>query len=1009
MPTPKKTGGYFNDLLGQTSCRAYKRVEDCPAGQTQLVFSHVNTADHQCQACSGCTGPNDVMVVASGKDVTNPCSGGHPYFACLDDRQLYTGLNANQRMQYKLNDANDDKARGYDAIEISVCNDQLLPAYAAWIDYRPPSHVAKQCYFSCQYGLGPSAESLQRLLKESMSGTHEFDLYTVLQSPAKPIPDNTKVRLPRRWKGGQPQPTQPSMWASVLDVGSAATSPDVSNEYSRRNIFFFKDSVLSSFGQNRSDVCLPPKSVSQSCQSSWHDGADLGAWGVSDQWMGQPCAWLAAQNGVARVAFPGGGYGYAVLMPDPLNARGFVAGCTASVSTLDSTAASSNADFVVQTWYYGCYANRVDVMQRLIGEGLNDAAISDYQSSERLQKLQYWLKPQSWYLQMKMGDTFNPYTFDSQGVMQCVVSKDYPSFLVPLAGLIQFAGTKYASGAACVPCGDNYMQSRNEALCDLFLSTAQDKYHFVGCPSSFSMSTLRIDQVCQNCERFGNAELITKAGNPAVFDAWLLSLPATDTSDWSCRYKCSSGYYRNTQASYKSQPCLLCPTAGVGMCEPGEFFDADAVGAMCPADGISPLKRPCRRCAVLNASLSGQLLLPSSVLSAVATQGDCLGFCDPSLYHTVKKGGGYVSGAVNQSLIADCEPCTANLAIPCHGACAAGHYLNAVNMTCPVCNVGVCPLGQYRTDCPLNATLDTTCSACDDSLLLNPPALLSLPALFLSDNQTANLKASLQSSQGVIVKRWLPGQPLYDSLTDVQLMQQFSVLRVSKSDALKPTLGCYLTCRNNFVWIDASTQQHPLVNVQKSAAGELTNKAFFICIPCSSVFISMFYTGSLPLYSVWNTSSAPPASLSGSPLSRMATYKGACAACSDAGHEVIDASDVFCDVKVGYGTLNAAAQLVSYLISSLQPANMLYTSNASDSVKPLVTLSQAGGPEPILNSPNFAFFCCGDLHYNTELQHKCYQMKSLASYNTFLKDVRKGMLDFSASTCNASTSFDAAR
>ena len=1000
---------------GLSRCTAYKTVSECPPDKQELLISNSLIADYTCQPC-GCQS-GQTMVVKSGQNISSPCSNGLPYFACMNDTQLlsWATLRDDQRMSYTFNSsgANQNNAvNGFDAITIETCDKRLLPKWSNWIGYSTPDHIAKRCYFSCKYGLGAGAADLRQSIALSMQSYYESDMYTVRKSSAFKTTVNSNVRLPRSWLKGVIFSTadawgnQKATWADLLNSRIANKNDKevhdsviTSDDYSRLNTFLFVDSILSQ--TNLNDICLPPKNISdQACQSDWHSADAFSHWKPLDRVKAIPyeCAWNAVKYGITRVCLSlddCSKYGYAVLMPDPFNADTKIAACTASEIALTS---GNTTVIGIGTWSYGCYQSRVDTMSDLVTN-------APYSLSTRsiFFALEPWIQPSTWKdppLEM------NPYLFDGDGILRCVGQKTFKASVQSLLpDKARLFPSQYNTTAACVPC--SILQEDGNSLCSTMLGPG---YNFIAsiCTSTNVNTTIGLREVCQKCPSPADANLLSPT-NTDYRNMWnQVQNTITHTDQWICRYSCNSGYYMNTQGSYaiyQNAPCLPCPSASLYNCSGNEYFDNTIT--MCPG-GIQTYTRPCKPCAATNASLDRQLKWPSSG-SGASSNSECLGLCDPQYYHTVLvNGGGYTNAntAVSQYKIANCEPCSQNTLIPCNGGCSSGHYLNVLNGTCPICNVSSCPLSKYRTNCSLGATQDTSCADCDANWLNNRDTSLLI---------TSDLKMSLITTSGVVAKRWIPYQSSYDSLTDLQLMQQFSLLRISKPDALNGISNCYLTCRNNYVWIDATPApsnmppeynnfgRHPLNFANVHGMG---NQANFVCVPCMSAYITSFLKPNPDtLYSVWNAIgpiNPVPISII-SPVQDMIGYNGTCYSCQKSDRDVTDSSDVFCELSIGHGVQNAMASIQTFLIEAVNPNSQLSIHVVNN--VPLTAQSNSG-LAPVLGI-EYVNYCCGKVN-NSDLQRMCYKMKSLAIYNGFLRSVNVlHNTNFTTSMCATNVTFNA--
>ena len=1003
-------------------CTAYKTVNECPPDKQELLISNSLIADYTCQPC-GCQS-GQTMVVKSGQNISSPCSNGLPYFACMNDTQLlsWATLRDDQRMSYTFNSSGanqNDAVNGYDAITIETCDKRLLPKWSNWIGYSTPDHIAKRCYFSCKYGLGAGAANLRQSIALSMQSYDESDMYTVRKSSATPTTVRSNVRLPRSWGKGIPSNITDTWgytkytWANFFnDANQIIAQDDVdasvitSDDYSRLNTFLFVDSILSK--TNLNDICLPPTNISdQACQSDWHLGA-FTHWKPLDIVKAIPyeCAWNAVKSGITRVCLSfldGGGcskYGYAVLMDDPYNAYTKIAACTASEIALISENATGIG---IGSWSYGCYQNRVDTMAQLVYNGMGDYNPTITDSMNIIfSTLERWLQPTRWeYYNM------NPYHFNDTGGLVCASQ----TFKASLADTHKPFPYKYNTAAACTPC--SILQEDGNSLCSTMLGPG---YNFIAsiCTSTNVNTTIGLREVCQKCPSPADANLLSPT-NTDYRNMWnQVQNTITHTDQWICRYSCNSGYYMNTQGSYaiyQNAPCLPCPSASLYNCSGNEYFDNTIT--MCPG-GIQTFNRPCKPCAATNTSLEGQLKWPSSG-SGASSNSECLGLCDPQYYHTVLvNGGGYTNAntAVSQYKIANCEPCSQNTLIPCNGGCSSGHYLNVLNGTCPICNVSSCPLSKYRTNCSLGATQDTSCADCNNAYLFNN--------VDTSKMAYGNLRMTIRLFTDA-VKRWIPYQSSYDSLTDLQLMQQFSLLRISKPDALNGNSNCYLTCRNNYVWIDTTTRAqvlnttdnllydvpsgyHPLNYAADT--NWAVNKANFVCVPCMSAYITSFLKPNPDtLYSVWNAIgpiNPVPISII-SPVQDMIGYNGTCYSCQKSDRDVTDSSDVFCELSIGHGVQNAMASIQTFLIEAVNPNSQLSIHVVNN--VPLTAQSNSG-LAPVLGI-EYVNYCCGKVN-NSDLQRMCYKMKSLAIYNGFLRSVNVlHNTNFTTSMCATNVTFNA--
>lgn len=184
---------------------------------------------------------------------------------------------------------------------------------------------------------------------------------------------------------------------------------------------------------------------------------------------------------------------------------------------------------------------------------------------------------------------------------------------------------------------------------------------------------------------------------------------------------------------------------------------------------------------------------------------------------------------------------------------------------CQECNQSECntTIGLYRTQCKTGSWFDSTCGICPKSLLFNDPlAIEEFPSI--SDS----LKKVFDQSQLTWSRRWAP--------------LSFNSSHLGQS-VFKTLEGCFVTCINNYAWIDLTTGKPPLSSTTSNTNFQLQKQ--FACLPCN-----LINTQSKPQakFSVWNFSRGNGGRF------------GGCYTCPEYTDTIIE-SDIMCESNAGYG------------------------------------------------------------------------------------------------------------
>jgi len=172
-----------------------------------------------------------------------------------------------------------------------------------------------------------------------------------------------------------------------------------------------------------------------------------------------------------------------------------------------------------------------------------------------------------------------------------------------------------------------------------------------------------------------------------------------------------------------------------------------------------------------------------------------------------------------------------------------------------ICNSTI---GLYRTQCKVGSWFDSTCGICNRQLLFNDPLAL------VDVEITSSLKEIFNQSQLTWSRRWAP--------------LSFNQSHLGQS-VFETTEGCFVTCINNYAWIDLITGKPPLLSSNYQLKTQLA------CLPCE--FLGGGGGQTDANYSLWN-------------YSRSSGRYGGCYTCPIHTDTIIQ-RDIMCESRIGYG------------------------------------------------------------------------------------------------------------
>ena len=196
--------------------------------------------------------------------------------------------------------------------------------------------------------------------------------------------------------------------------------------------------------------------------------------------------------------------------------------------------------------------------------------------------------------------------------------------------------------------------------------------------------------------------------------AWLAAssfLGNATTPGGHCTYVCQAGYYANSDATL----CLACDGLNGIACPVGTFRDV----ATCVQTQQPPA---CAACTLPNDDVGGDGAHVTFTSSGHPVDADnCSGTCNAGYHSLLSASGAYVSDSDLTTSVwgLRCRACTLVDSVPCHGACAPGHFRDrsVVSDTTPgACKPCLthedCPAGQYAPACGGNGSANVHCQIC---------------------------------------------------------------------------------------------------------------------------------------------------------------------------------------------------------------------------------------------------------------------------------------------------------
>jgi hypothetical protein len=200
---------------------------------------------------------------------------------------------------------------------------------------------------------------------------------------------------------------------------------------------------------------------------------------------------------------------------------------------------------------------------------------------------------------------------------------------------------------------------------------------------------------------------------------------------------------------------------------------------------------------------------------------------------------------------------------------------------CVECNTSACDAmpGLYRTVCEQGSYADSTCGTCDRARLwYNDPSSYGLED---AGGLPLVVREAFNASQARVSRRWAP--------------LGYNSTHVGQSVLRSVPEGCWLTCVNNYAWVDLVTGKPPLIT---AGSPPLVQKRY-ACVPCVSALMG----GSLkrPLYSVWN-------------YSRGGGRFGGCYTCPR-NTDTIEGRDQMCESPPGFGQPRGKAVNVTVVLA----------------------------------------------------------------------------------------------
>ena len=207
--------------------------------------------------------------------------------------------------------------------------------------------------------------------------------------------------------------------------------------------------------------------------------------------------------------------------------------------------------------------------------------------------------------------------------------------------------------------------------------------------------TSRTADVCRPC--------------PAIVGGRPQAWRAVNATAGRCTYACQTGFYPNPDAS------LCLPCAGLNdapPCPAGTFRDVAACVRTQQAPACAACTAPVTADGFAHMSFTGR--------GQPADADNCSGACDAG-YHTLTlAGNAYVADSAVASVWAlQCRACTLFDTVPCHGACAPGHYRDravASDTTPGACKPCIthddCAPGFYAPPCGGNSSANVHCMPC---------------------------------------------------------------------------------------------------------------------------------------------------------------------------------------------------------------------------------------------------------------------------------------------------------